>query len=47
MKNSDYKGDAQIKIYDFKGGVVQAERVNVENGINLFMINKKLSSGLY
>ena len=47
LKNPDFIGDAFVQISDFKGSVVYNEKVKIQDGINLFMVNKNLSSGIY
>ena len=40
-------GDAMIQIIDTKGNVVITKPVEVKNGINMFIMNEYISSGMY
>ena len=47
INNSEIEGQASLRILDTKGGLVVAKLIEVNSGINMFVINQNLSSGIY
>jgi hypothetical protein len=47
MNNENLKGAANINIVDTKGNVVFTKPIEVNSGINMYVIQKQLSPGIY
>ena len=47
INNSDIEGLANLNILDTKGGLVLSKPIEVNSGINIFVVNENLSAGLY
>ena len=47
INNSEIEGQASLRILDTKGGLVVTKPIEVNSGINMFVVNQNLSSGIY
>ena len=47
INNTEIEGLARINIVDAKGGIVFRKPIEVNSGINMFVVNQNLSPGLY
>ena len=48
LNNSKFTGNATLKIIDLKGTAVYLEEININKGINLFLVHEEtLSPGIY
>ena len=47
INNSDIEGLANLNILDTKGGLVHRRSVFINSGINMYVVNQNLSTGVY
>jgi hypothetical protein len=47
MNNESLKGAANINMVDTKGNIVFTKPIEVNSGINMYVIQKQLSPGIY
>jgi hypothetical protein len=47
INNSDIEGLANLNILDTKGGLVHRRSVVINSGINMYVVNQNLSTGVY
>ena len=47
INNSEIEGQASLRILDTKGGLAVKKPIEVNSGINMFVVNQPLSSGIY
>ena len=43
----EFTGEASIRVLDTKGNVVLKKPVEVKNGINMYILDEEISSGIY